>query len=103
MTGTALHAAIIDVYMYYCRITSEIIFRSLPLREEASMIEQLNGHVYQGPPKGTRRCMNKCGCWKDSNTFGGPDDVDPKGSCPKAPKKESSHPEHVDADATCHY
>ena len=39
----------------------------------------------------------------DSNAFGGPDGIDPKGGCPNAPKEERPQPVHVDADATCHY
>ncbi len=65
------------------------------------MIREVGEHRYRGTK--TLRCLHGCGCWMDSNAFGGPDGIDPKGGCPNAPKEERPQPVHVDADATCHY
>jgi len=56
------------------------------------MLETCGGHQYHRVP-GVRMkegatifCVYKCGCWKDSRGFGGPEGVNPQGECPNAPK-----------------
>lgn len=72
------------------------------------ILEGCGTHAYRKPigasSKGkTLFCEWGCKCYKDSNGFGGPDGVDPKGKCPNAPAEKATETVPVDADRDYHY
>lgn len=44
---------------------------------------KFGGHSYA--PDGTSDCAHGCGCWCGPTRSGGPDGIDPMGTCPKNP------------------
>ena len=53
----------------------------------------IGGHLYPGTVAEsffTSDCKYGCGCWMGQSSSGGPEGIDPFGSCPKAPDESES-------------